>query len=40
MAVPDQWATTYRRSRIIMFCGLPVTVATLPMFDAIATARR
>jgi len=25
---------------ISMFCGLPVMVATLPMFDAVATARR
>ena len=25
---------------IIMFCGLPVMVATLPMFDAMATASR
>ena len=23
-----------------MFCGLPVIVATLPMFDAVATASR
>ena len=23
-----------------MFCGLPMTVATLPMFDAVASARR
>ena len=25
---------------ISMFCGLPVIVATLPMFDAVATAIR
>ncbi len=25
---------------IIMFCGLPVMVATEPMFDAMATASR
>src|SRR5438874_12478913 len=25
---------------ISMFCGLPVIVATLPMFDAVATASR
>jgi len=25
---------------MMMFCGLPVIVATLPMFDAVATANR
>ena len=25
---------------ISMFCGLPVIVATLPMFEAVATATR
>jgi hypothetical protein len=28
------------RDPISMFCGLPVTVATLPIFDAVATATR